>query len=663
MSDIVKEGTLLWEPSTSFKNQTNIAHYMKWLKTKHQLSFDNYSELWNWSVTHTAEFWESLWEYFHIQHSKPYSAVLSDNKMPGTKWFTGSELNFVEHIFRNMRDDQPAIISQSEIRPLEEMSWEILYRRVSSFAASLKDAGVQKGDRVVAFMPNIPESVIAFLASASIGAIWSSCSPDFGSAMVIDRFKQIEPTVLVAVDGYRYNGKDFHRMDTVSSIQQAVPSLKKTIILPYLDNNPEISNIDNAELWNSFMNQNKNVTLSYEQVSFDHPLWILFSSGTTGLPKPIVQGQGGILLEHLKICTFHLDLKPDDRFFWFSTTGWMMWNLLVGGLLTGSSIILYDGSPGYPNINRLWKLVEDTDMTVFGTSASYLLSCKDNNISPKKEFNLSTLKSIGSTGSPLPPEGFSWVYEQVKSDLWLVSTSGGTDLCTAFVGGTPTLPVHAGEIQSISLGANVQALDQDGNAVIDRLGELVITKPMPSMPIYFWNDDNNERYYNSYFNVYPGIWRHGDWINITKRGSCQIYGRSDSTINRGGIRMGTSEIYSAVERVSSVKDSLVIDISNEKGTPFMPLFVVLKEGTVLDQDLKKQLKQQVRDNCSPRHIPDDIYEIKDVPRTLNGKKLEVPIKNILIGKSLNDAVSKDALSNPESLDFFIQFAQEIEKNS
>jgi len=662
MSDIVKEGTLLWEPSSSFKKQTNIAHYMEWLKKRHQLSFDNYSELWNWSVSHIAAFWESLWEYFNIQHSKTYSTVLTEHKMPGTKWFAGAKLNFVEHIFRNMNANQPAIISQSEIRPLEEMSWETLYKRVASFAAGLKAEGVQKGDRVVAFMPNIPESVIAFLASASIGAVWSSCSPDFGSAMVIDRFKQIEPTILVAVDGYRYNGKAFDRLNTVSSIQQAVPSLKKTVILPYLDNDPEISNINNAELWNTFMNQSENANLSYEQVAFDHPLWILFSSGTTGLPKPIVQGQGGILLEHLKICTFHLDLKPDERFFWFTTTGWMMWNLLVGGLLTGSTIILYDGSPGYPHMNRLWQLAEETDMTVFGTSASYLLSCRDNHISPKKEFNLSALKSIGSTGSPLPPEGYSWVYEQVKSDLWLVSTSGGTDLCTAFVGGTPILPVRAGEIQSISLGANIQAFDEDGNAVIDELGELVITKPMPSMPIYFWNDDYNERYYNSYFNVYPGVWRHGDWINITKRGSCQIYGRSDSTINRGGIRMGTSEIYSAVERVSSVKDSLVIDISNEKGTPFMPLFVVLKEGTSLDQNLKKQLKQQVRDNCSPRHIPDDIYEIKDVPRTLNGKKLEVPIKNILMGKSLDDAVSKDALSNPESLDFFIQFAQEIEKN-
>lgn len=659
MTQSVKEGTLLWKPSAAFKQQTNIAKYTQWLQDKKQLAFDNYHDLWDWSVNEIEDFWASLWEYFDIQSPTSYQTVLSSREMPGAKWFEGANINFAEHVFRHMNSDEPAIISKSELHPLQEMSWQTLCDQAASFAAGLRAAGVRKGDRVVAYMANIPEAVIAFLGCASIGAIWSSCSPDFGSPTVIDRFKQIEPRVLIAVDGYRYGGKDFDRMATVKQVQDAIPSLTTTIVLPYLNDNPDTSALEGAVFWEEFIGEHENASLTYEHVPFDHPLWVLFSSGTTGLPKAIVQGQGGILLEHLKTCAFHMDLKPGERFFWFTTTGWMMWNLVVGGLLTGSTILLYDGNPGYPNLEVLWQFAEESKMTVFGTSASFLLSCRNHNIRPKETFDLSTLKSIGSTGSPLPPEGFEWAYEHVKKDLWLASASGGTDLCTAFVTGTPTLPVHAGEIQSPALGANVKAYDEDGNPLINEVGELVITDPMPSMPVFFWNDENGERYHDSYFNMYPGVWRHGDWIKITERGSCQIYGRSDSTINRGGIRMGTSEIYSAVESVDEVTDSLVVDVSNEKGTAFMPLFIVLKEGVELDESLKRRIAKQVRENCSPRHVPNEVYEIREVPRTLNGKKLEVPVKKILMGTPVEKAASKDALSNPDSLDYFIRFAKEL----
>lgn len=657
--EMIKEGTLLWQPSEEFKKQTSIVQYMNWLKENRNLTFHEYDELWNWSVTELEMFWESLWDYFEIKSQAPYLQVLENRKMPGTKWFQGAKLNYAEHAFRNRKGNEPAIISQSEIRPMETITWEMLEKQVASFAAGLKEAGIKPGDRVVAYIPNIPEATIAFLACASIGATWSSCSPDFGSPTVIDRFKQIEPKVLIAVDGYRYGGKNFDRTGTVGEIQAAIPTLEKTIVLPYLSQQPNVSHLKDYELWDHFMEKNEQASLQFEPLPFDHPLWVLYSSGTTGLPKAIVQGHGGMLLEQLKLCSIQMDLKEGDRFFWFTTTGWMMWNTVIGGLLTGATILLFDGNPGYPNLNTLWKFAEETEMTVFGTSASYLLSCKMAGINPKEDYHLEKLKSIGSTGSPLPPEGFAWVYENVKKDLWLVSTSGGTDLCSAFVGGSPILPVFAGEIQSRALGAKIEAFDADGNALIDEVGELVVGEPMPSMPIFFWNDPDGERYHSSYFDVYPGIWRHGDWIKITPKGSCQIYGRSDSTINRGGIRMGTSEIYSAVESVEGIADSLVIDLSDEKGNAFMPLFVVLKEGTELNEELQKKIAQQIRQNCSPRHVPDKVYQINEVPRTLNGKKLEVPVKKILMGFPLEKAVNKGSLSNPDTLGFFINLAEEL----
>lgn len=655
---VVKEGTKLWDPSDEFKNQSNMVAYMNWLKKNRNLDFQNYESLWNWSVTDIEMFWESLWDYFEIKTSAPYLQVLKERKMPGAKWFEGSKLNYTERVFQKRIGSEPAIFAKSEIRPLQTISWDELEIQVAQFASALRGSGIQAGDRVVAYMPNIPEATIAFLACASIGAVWSSCSPDFGSPTVIDRFKQIEPRILIAIDGYRYGGKDYDRIETVEEIQNAIPTIEKTVLLPYLSEALETGSLSESVYWNSFIKGHENAVMNYEQVSFDHPLWVLFSSGTTGLPKAIVQGHGGILLEHLKQCALHIDLKEGDRFFWYTTTGWMMWNLVVSGLLTGATIMMFDGNPGYPNFNTLWEFAEETKMTVFGTSASFLLSCMNGNVHPAN-FNLEHLKSIGSTGSPLPPEGFAWVYNEVKEDLWLASVSGGTDICSAFVGGAPILPVHAGEIQCIELGAKVESYDENGKSLINEVGELVITEPIPSMPIFFWNDNNGDRYHESYFDTYPGVWRHGDWIKITSRGSCQIYGRSDSTINRGGIRMGTSEIYSAVEGVDGILDSLVVDLSNEKGKAHLLLFVVLEHGVVYSETLEKEVKSRIRDYCSPRHIPDKIHIIEEIPRTLNGKKLEVPIKKILLGNEVEKAVNMGSLGNPNSLKYFVSLASEL----
>jgi acetoacetyl-CoA synthetase len=654
------EGTLLWEPSEEFKENANVSRYMEWLEKKKGLSFDDYGELWEWSVTELEEFWASIWEYSDVRASKPYTRVLSGREMPGAKWFEGAELNYAEHVFRNAKEDEPAVLHQSELRPLSETSWRELEDKVGALAEGLKGLGVERGDRVVAYLPNVPEALIAFLACASLGAVWSSCSPDFGVGSVVDRFAQIEPKVLLAVDGYRYGDKDFDRTEVAARLQEEIPALEKTVVLPYLTEEPDTSALENVVFWDELLSGNEGAELAFEQVPFDHPLWVLYSSGTTGLPKAIVQGHGGILLEHLKKIHLHIDLKPEDRFFWFTTTGWMMWNLLVSGLLSGSTILTYDGNPGYPDMNALWEFAQETAMTCFGTSAGYLTSCMKAGIEPGRNFDLSALKSIGSTGSPLPPEGFDWIYENVKRDLWLFSTSGGTDLCTAFVGGVPLLPVRSGELQARSLGAKVEAYDEEGNSLVDEVGELVITEPMPSMPLYLWNDPEGERLRESYFDKYPGVWRHGDWIKIKPEGSAVIYGRSDSTINRGGVRMGTSEIYRAVDTVEEVRDSLVIDIQKQNGEAYMPLFVVLEEGAELDEDLVGKIKKSIRETTSPRHVPDEIQAVPDVPRTLNGKKLEVPVKKILAGTPPEEAVSKDSLSNPDSLDTFVELADRFE---
>jgi acetoacetyl-CoA synthetase len=577
--------------------------------------------------------------------------------MPGAKWFEGAEINYTEHIFKNRKVNRAAIIHASEIRDTSEITWDELYKETAAMQKTLKDLGVKKGDRVVAYVSNIYETIVAFLASASLGAIWSSASPDFGTQSVIDRFKQIEPKVMVTVDGYRYGGKDFDRMETVKEIQAELPTLEATIAVPYLNKDADFTGLKHPIVWKDAVKNKESETLTYEHVPFNDPLWVLFSSGTTGKPKPIVQSQGGILLEHLKALTFHLDLGENDRFFWFTTTGWMMWNFLVGGLLTGSTVILYDGNPAYPDTKMLWKLAQDTKMTVFGTSASYITaSMKDENLQPGEEFDLSALKSISSTGSPLPPEGFKWCYDNVKKDLWIASASGGTDVCTAFILGAPILPVYAGELQCRGLGAKIESFNDDGEPQIEEVGELVLTKPFPSMPIYFWGDSDGSRLHESYFDVFPGIWCHGDYLKITDRHTCVIYGRSDATINRGGIRIGTSEIYRAVDQVKEVADSLIVDIpkGNDSETP---LFVQMKEGYELTNEIKQVIKKQIRSQCSPRHVPTGVYEVDDLPRTLNGKKLEIPVKKILMNKPLEQVVNKGSLSNPKALDYFIEFAR------
>lgn len=653
----IDEGTLLWEPSEEMKRDANVTLYMQWLQQEKKLTFKSQAELWQWSVDRLEDFWASIWEYFQIQSSTPYTTVLAERKMPGAQWFSGAHLNYAEHVFRNAEAsaNYPAILSCSECQPVTALSWTELRQRVASVAKALRAMGVQRGDRVVAYMPNIPETVIAFLASASIGAIWSSCAPDFGVGSVIDRFKQIEPKVLFVVDGYQYGGKSFDRRSLVADIQKELPTLQKTVLFPYLNKDATTDGLTSATLWSEVASEN-NVELVFEQVPFDHPLWVLYSSGTTGLPKAIVQGHGGILMEHIKQLHLELNLKRGDTFFWYTTTGWMMWNLLIGGLLLGVTVLAYDGSPGYPDLNTLWKLAADTKLTTLGASAGFITSCMKAGIEPGKTYDLSNLRCIGSTGSPLPPEGFVWAYEHVKKDIWLASVSGGTDVCAAFIAGCILLSVRAGELQCRAYGADVEAFDESGKSVINEVGELVITKPMPSMPLFFWNDPQGTRYHESYFDTFPGVWRHGDWIKITPNGSAVIYGRSDSTINRMGIRMGSSEMYRVIEGLPEVLDSLIVGVELSGGRYYMPLFVVLKEGVELNDTLTSTIKTQLRRNVSPHHVPDEVFVIQEVPRTLSGKKLEVPVKKLLMGVPIEKASSTDSMSNPQSMTYFVEFA-------
>jgi acetoacetyl-CoA synthetase len=652
----------LWEPSAELVERSRLREYMRWLEAERGLKLDTYDELWRWSVDDLEAFWSSIWDFFGIQADGGYEHAVGSREMPGAEWFAGTSLNYAEHVFAGKDDDAgAAILHASELRELGELSWGELRAQVAATAAGLRALGVQRGDRVVAYMPNVPEAIVAFLASASIGAVWSSCSPDFGPASVIDRFAQIEPKVLFAVDGYRYGGKDFDRRETLAQLQAAMPSLARTVVLPYLDPDPDLSPLRDAMPWNELRAAGEGAELSFERVPFDHPLWVLYSSGTTGLPKAIVQSQGGILLEHLKKLNLHVDAHPGDRLFWFTTTGWMMWNFLVSGLLTRAAIVLYDGNPGHPDMGVLWDLAERAGVTMFGTSASYIAACMKAGAEPGAGRDLSRLKAVGSTGSPLSPEGFDWIYEHLGTDTWLFSTSGGTDLCTAFVGGVALLPVYRGELQGRALGAAVEAWDEDGSPVTDEVGELVVTEPMPSMPVFFWGDDEEQsRYRASYFEHYPGVWRHGDWIEVTSRGTAVIYGRSDSTINRSGIRMGTSEIYRAVLGLDQIVDALVVDVPRPGTEGWMPLFVVLREGAELNDDLSKEIARRVRSQCSPRHVPDEVFQIAEVPRTLSGKVLEVPVKRILMGTPPKQAASRDSLANPAALDYFVALAGSLD---
>ncbi len=642
---------LLWSPSDAFRKNANVTGYTEWLRQRHGLSFSGYEQLWKWSVDKTEVFWQTLLEFFQIRYDGQFSEVVSNDAMPRTKWFDGIRLNYAEHIFHRKSNSQPAIIFKSEHSPLQKISWKELEMQVASVQQFLVDQGITTGDRIVGYLPCIPEATVSFLAANSIGAIWSSCSPDFGTNAVIDRFAQIEPKVLIAVDEYHYGGKKFDKREVINELLRAIPSIQVVIVVAgKIDDSTK-----NTYLWKDVARRTS-AALKFIRVPFAHPMWVLYSSGTTGLPKAIMHSHGGILLEQFKYGTFHNDFKEGENCFWYTTTGWMMWNYIHGGLLAGGTMVLYDGSPGYPDLNVLWQFIEEANIHHFGTSAGFILANMKAEIKPSQN-NLKSLRSIGSTGSTLPPEGFDWIYKNVKADLWLTSMSGGTDVCSAFVGGMPTWPVYAGEIQCRALGCKLEAFDEEGHAIIGEVGEMVITKPMPSMPVAFWNDADFKRYEESYFEMYPGIWRHGDWIKITPRHGVVIYGRSDATLNRGGIRIGTSEIYRAVDKVTEVKDSLIICIEKEGGEFWMPLFVVMQEGITLTDDIKKKINQTIRSEYTPRHVPDEIITAPDIPYTISGKKTETPVKKVLMGKDPKKVVNAGALKNPGSMEFFIRLAK------
>ncbi len=652
-----QRGTVLWQPPADVGERSRIGRYLQWLADERGRSFASYDELWYWSVTDLDGFWRSIWDHFDLVSDAPVGDALASAEMPGARWFPGARLNYATHALRGASEaaDGIALVGLSQSRGRVELSDAELRNQVARCRAGLVRLGVSQGDRVAAYLPNIPETVVAFLATASLGAIWSSCAPEFGTRSVVDRLRQIEPAVLLAVDGYRYGDRVIDRTAEVAAIRAELPSLRATVTVPYLAADPEAARHNGSVTWSELLAEAAEYDV--DDVPFDHPLYVLYSSGTTGLPKPIVHGHGGILVEHHKVLALHNDLGPGDRFFWFSTTGWMMWNYLVSGLLVGATPVLFDGDPGHPDLTALWRMAAEEGVTFFGTSAPFLLACRKAGVVPGELADLSAVRGVGSTGAPLPAEGFDWVYEAVGPDVLLSSVSGGTDVCSAFVGGCPLVPVRSGEISCRYLAAKVEAFDEDGRSLVGEQGELVITAPMPSMPVGFWGDDDGSRYRAAYFERHPGVWTHGDWITLMPDGACTITGRSDATLNRGGVRMGTAELYSVVEALPEVADSLVVHLEEPEGGPGrLLLFVAPAPGVTLDDDLRARIATALRTELSPRHVPDEIREVPGVPRTLSGKKLEVPVKRILSGADPDVAASRGSLANPEVLDAYSAFS-------
>ncbi|MFJ2772694.1 acetoacetate--CoA ligase [Streptomyces sp. NPDC087300] len=649
----------LWEPSQERIAEAQVTRFQAWAAAHYGAPTDGgYAALHRWSVAELETFWKAVTDWFDVRFSTPYTRVLADRAMPGAQWFPGSTLNYAEHALRAAEDparaDAPALLHVDESQDPHTVTWAELRRQVGSLAAELRTLGVRPGDRVSGYLPNIPQAVVALLATAAVGAVWTSCAPDFGARSVLDRFQQVEPVVLFTVDGYRYGGKEHDRRETVAELRAELPSLRAVVHIPLLGTDAPEGALEWSDLTSA------DVTPTFEAVPFDHPLWVLYSSGTTGLPKAIVQSQGGILVEHLKQLGLHCDLGPDDRFFWYTSTGWMMWNFLVSGLLTGTTIVLYDGSPGFPDTGAQWRIAERTGATLFGTSAAYVMACRKADVHPARDHDLSRVKCVATTGSPLPPDGFRWLHDEfadTPGGLWTASVSGGTDVCSCFAGAVPTLPVHIGELQAPCLGTDLQAWDPQGEPLVDEVGELVVTNPMPSMPIHFWNDPEGARYHDSYFDTYPGVWRHGDWITLTARGSVIIHGRSDSTLNRQGVRMGSADIYEAVERLPEIRESLVIGVEQPDGGYWMPLFVHLAPGATLDDGLRDRIKRTIREQLSPRHVPDEVIEVPGVPHTLTGKRIEVPVKRLLQGTPLEKAVNPGSVDDLDLLRHYEEIAR------
>ncbi|MEU3954810.1 acetoacetate--CoA ligase [Streptomyces achromogenes] len=645
----------LWQPDPERIAKARITRFQAWAAEHHGAPAEGgYPALHRWSVDRLDTFWKAVTEWFDVRFSTPYARVLGDRAMPGAQWFPGATLNYAEHALRAAADrpGEPALLCVDETHEPRPVTWSELRRQVGSLAAELRALGVRPGDRVSGYLPNIPQAVVALLATAAVGAVWTSCAPDFGARSVLDRFQQVEPVVLFTVDGYRYGGKEHDRRETVAELRRELPTLRAVVHIPLLGTDAPEGTLE----WSALTARDTEPV--YEQVPFDHPLWVLYSSGTTGLPKAIVQSQGGILVEHLKQLGLHCDLGPEDRFFWYTSTGWMMWNFLVSGLLTGTTIVLYDGSPGHPDTGAQWRIAERTGATLYGTSAAYVMACRKAGVHPARDYDLSTVECVATTGSPLPPDGFRWLHDEVREDLWIASVSGGTDVCSCFAGAVPTLPVYTGELQAPGLGTDLSSWDPSGRPLVDEVGELVVTQPMPSMPIHFWNDPDGSRYHDSYFDTYPGVWRHGDWITVTSRGSVIIHGRSDSTLNRQGVRMGSADIYEVVERLPEIRESLVIGVEQPDGGYWMPLFVHLAPGAVLDETLLDRVKRAIREQLSPRHVPDEIIEVPGIPHTLTGKRIEVPVKRLLQGTPLDKAVNPGSIDNLALLAFYEKLARE-----